>query len=642
MPKSTILTDNGAVDDAYRNFIALSRYARWREEDGRRESWQETVDRWVNFFDSQVDIKPEDLKDVREAILNHEVMPSMRGLMTAGPALERNHIALYNCSLSVIDSLRSFDEVLYILSHGTGVGFSVEKQYVDKLPEVAETFVESDTTITVGDSKEGWQKAFRELLALLWAGQLPNWDISKIRPRGARLKTFGGTASGPGPLVELFEFATKLVYGAAGRKITPLEAHDLVCKIGDVIVSGGVRRSALISLSDLGDTEMAHAKSGAWWENNGQRALANNSAVYQRKPSMDVFMTEWKALYDSKSGERGIVNRQAMRKQADRNGRRDSSKIIGTNPCGEVALRPYQFCNLSEIIVRPEDTLDDLRRKARLATLIGTWQSTLTNFKGIRKIWKNNTEEERLLGVSMTGVFGNKLTNGVETGLAERLQELREVTVETNRAESERLGIPQSTAISLNKPSGTVSQLTGTSSGIHAWHNDYYIRTVRGSNDDPITKFLKDVGIPAEPDVMNPDKTTVFSFPVKAPKGAITRKDLTAVEHLELWLTYKQHWCEHNPSVTISVREDEWLEVGAWVYEHFDELSGVSFLPYSEHTYQQAPYQDVDEETYKEALEAMPKEIRWEDLSFYEFDDGTTGSQELACSSGACEIVDIS
>jgi len=628
--------------DAYRRFIALSRYARWREEDGRRETWEETVDRWVNFFDSQVDIKPQDLKDVREAILNHEVMPSMRGLMTAGPALERNHIALFNCSYSVIDSLRSFDEVLYILSHGTGVGFSVEKQYVDKLPEVAETFVASDTTITVADSKEGWQKAFRELLALLWAGQLPNWDISKVRPRGARLKTFGGTASGPGPLVELFEFATKLVHGAAGRKITPLEAHDLVCKIGDVIVSGGVRRSALISLSDLGDTEMAHAKSGAWWENNGQRALANNSAVYENKPSMDVFMTEWKALYDSKSGERGIVNRQAMQKQAASNERRDGAHVFGTNPCSEIILKPYQFCNLSEVVVRPEDTLKDLERKTRLAALIGTWQASFTNFKGIRKIWKNNTEEEALLGVSMTGVFGNTLTNGKDSGLEERLEQLREVAVEVNRVEAERIGINQAAAVTCVKPSGTVSQLTGVSSGLHTWHNGYYIRTVRGSNDDPITNFLKDVGIPAEPDVMNPDKTTVFSFPQAAPEGAITRKDLTAVEHLEMWLTYQRHWCEHKPSVTISVREDEWLEVGAWVYEHFDEMSGVSFLPYSEHTYQQAPYQDVDEETYKEALEAMPKEIRWEDLSFYEFDDGTTGSQELACSSGACEIVDIS
>lgn len=628
--------------DHYRNFIALSRYARWVPEEKRRETWEGTVDRWVNFFDSQVDIKPEDLEDVREAILNHEVMPSMRGLMTAGPALERNHIALFNCSYSVIDSLRSFDEVLYILSHGTGVGFSVEKQYVDKLPEVAETFVASDTTITVADSKEGWQKAFRELLALLWAGQLPNWDISKVRPRGTRLKTFGGTASGPGPLVDLFEFATKLVHGAAGRKITPLEAHDLVCKIGDVIVSGGVRRSALISLSDLGDTEMAHAKSGAWWENNGQRALANNSAVYQRKPSMDVFMTEWKALYDSKSGERGIVNRQAMQKQAASNGRRDENVTYGTNPCSEIVLKPYQFCNLSEVVVRPEDTLEDLERKTRLAALIGTWQASFTNFKGIRKVWKNNTEEEALLGVSMTGVFGNTLTNGVDAGLEDRLEQLREVAVEVNRVEAERIGINQAAAVTCVKPSGTVSQLTGVSSGLHTWHNDHYIRTVRGSNDDPLTNFLKDVGIPAEPDVMNPDKTTVFSFPQAAPEGAITRKDLTAVEHLEMWLTYQRHWCEHKPSVTISVREDEWLEVGAWVYEHFDEMSGVSFLPYSEHTYQQAPYQDVDEETYKEALEAMPKEIRWEDLSFYEFDDNTTGSQELACSSGACEIVDIS
>ena len=637
-----IIAEDGTIRDPYRNFIALSRYARWNEEEQRRETWTETVDRWVQFMDKKVDILPEDLAEVREAILNHEVMPSMRGLMTAGPALERNNIALFNCSYSVVDSLRSFDEILYILSHGTGVGFSVEKQYVNKLPEVAETFVESDTTIVVADSKEGWQKAFRELLALLWAGQLPNWDISKVRPRGARLKTFGGTASGPGPLVELFEFATRLLYDARGRKITPLEAHDLVCKIGDVIVSGGVRRSALISLSDLGDTEMAHAKSGAWWENNGQRALANNSAVYEHKPSMDVFMTEWKALYDSKSGERGVINRQAMQRQAASTGRRDESIIYGTNPCSEIILRPYQFCNLSEVVVHPDDTMEDLERKTRLAALIGTWQASFTDFKNIRKVWKNNTVEEALLGVSMTGVFGNELTNGSNKHLGFLLDELKHIAVSTNETEAERIGINPAAAVTCVKPSGTVSQLTGVSSGLHTWHNDQYIRTVRGSNDDPLTNFLKDVGIPAEPDVMNPDKTTVFSFPVKAPEGAITRKDLTAVEHLEMWLTYQRYWCEHKPSVTISVREDEWLEVGAWVYKHFDEMSGVSFLPYSEHTYQQAPYQDVTPEVYEEALQAMPESIRWGDLVFYEHDDNTTGSQELACSSGACEIVDIS
>lgn len=638
-----LLTSDGRITDPYRNFIAESRYARWDDNQKRRETWTETVDRYISFITKHLGDKAnlEDISEAREAILNHEVMPSMRAMMTAGAALDRNHIAAYNCAFLPVDDLRAFDEALYILSCGTGVGYSVEQQFISKLPTLSETFESTSSVIKVADSKEGWAKSYRELLALVWVGQIPKWDVSEVRPRGARLKTFGGRASGPGPLVELFEFTINIATKAAGRKINPLEAHDLMCKIGDVIVSGGVRRSALISLSDLNDPQMARAKSGAWWENEPQRALANNSAVYESKPSMDQFMTEWKSLYDSKSGERGIVNRQAMRRQASLNGRRDEKKVIGTNPCSEIILRSYQFCNLSEIVVRPTDTLKDLTRKARLATLIGTWQASLTNFKYIRRIWQTNTEEERLLGVSLTGTFGHQVLKTNDEKLVKWLDTLKNVAIQTNAEEASRIGIAQAAAITCVKPSGTVSQLTGVSSGLHPWHNDYYIRTVRGSNDDPLTQFLIMQGVPSEPDLMKPDRTTVFSFPTKAPTGALTRNDLTAIEHLELWLTYQRSWCEHKPSVTISVRTDEWLEVGAWVYKHFNEMSGVSFLPYSEHSYKQAPYQDITAEVYKERLSQFPKKIAWDYLSSYETEDATTGSQELACTSGACDIVTI-
>ena len=639
------------IDNHYENFIALSRYARWISDDNRRETWGETVDRYFDFMKTHLKeecgYEPSDalISELKDAVFNRNVMPSMRAIMTSGPALDRDHVAGYNCSFLPVDSLRSFDEAMYILMCGTGVGYSVESTYVDKLPAVNEHFEETNTTIVVEDSKAGWAKALRELLAMLWVGQVPTWDVSKVRPAGARLKTFGGRASGPEPLVQLFDFCVSTIKNAAGRKLKPIEAHDIMCKIGEVVVVGGVRRSAMISLSDLNDHDMARAKSGAWWEYNSQRALANNSVAYSNKPSMSDFMMEWKNLYESKSGERGIYNVDAAQRQAAKYGRRDPEIRYGTNPCSEIILRPYQFCNLSEVVVREDDTEKTLLRKVELATILGTWQSTLTNFKYLRKIWKQNTEDERLLGVSITGQFGNKLMSGQEglDKLASVLDKLREHAVAVNKEEARVIGINASAAITCVKPSGTVSQLTGVSSGMHPWHNDYYIRTVRGDKKDPLTAFLTEVGIPAEDDVMKPGDTTVFSFPIKAPKNAVLRNDLSAIEHLDIWLVYQRHWCEHKPSITVSVKEDEWMEVGAWVYKHFDEVSGISFLPYSDHTYKQAPYQDATKEEYEAMLKKMPKSIRWSDLVFYETEDGTTGSQTLACSSDTgCEVVDIS
>jgi ribonucleoside-diphosphate reductase alpha chain len=579
---------------------------------------------------------------VRDAILNHKVMPSMRAMMTAGPALERDNIAAYNCSFIAVDSLRAFDEAMYILMNGTGVGFSVEQKYVANLPVIAEEFYPTNTTIVVEDSKLGWAKAFKELIGLLTTGQIPEWDMTRVRPSGARLKTFGGRASGPEPLNDLFNFTVETFKIAKGRRLKPIEAHDLMCKIGEVVVVGGVRRSALISLSNLDDFEMAKAKSGQWWEQEPQRALANNSAVYNAKPNVAQFLREWRNLYESKSGERGIYNMDSVRKHIDKFGRRDSSKVAGTNPCGEILLRPNQFCNLTEVVIDANDTVDDLFDKVRIATILGTWQSTLSNFKYIRKSWKDNTEEERLLGVSLTGIFGSKLTGTLHKNLATMLDEMRGIAVSVNMDEADILGIEKSAAITTVKPSGTVSQLTGVSSGIHPWYSKHYIRTVRADNKDPLTAFLKDFGVPNEPDVMKPDATTVFSFPIAAPKNAVVTEDLSAIEHLEVWKVYRTHWTEHNPSVTINVKEDEWVDVAAWVYNNFDHIGGVSFLPASEHSYKQAPYQPISEQEYNKALAAMPNRIPWESLPLYELEDTTTGSQELACTSATgCETVDL-
>lgn len=632
---------NNMLPTDYQSFIATSRYARWIEDENRRETWGETVSRYIkNVVETKTEHR-EVIGEIENAILNLEIMPSMRALMTAGPALERDNTAGYNCSYLPVDDPKSFDEAMFILLCGTGVGFSVERQYISKLPEVPENMFASDDVIVVKDSKEGWAKALRKLIAMLYAGEIPKWDVSKVRPAGAKLKTFGGRASGPAPLVELFNFVINTFVNAKGRKLSSIECHDIMCKIGEVVVVGGVRRSAMISLSNLSDDRMRHAKSGQWWENQKQRALANNSVAYTEKPDMETFMREWLSLVESKSGERGIFSRPASKKQAAKNGRRDANQEFGTNPCSEIILRPYQFCNLTSVMVRGSDTKETLARKVRLATILGTIQATYTHFPYLRKMWKDNTEEERLLGVSLTGVMDNKLTNGKEGNLAELLEHLRQVAVETNKQWADKLGINQSVAVTCNKPEGTVSQLTDTASGIHARHSAYYIRTVRGDNKDPLTQFMKDQGIPNEPDVMKPDSTTVFSFPIKSPDGAITRNDMSAIEQLEMWLIYQRHWCEHKPSVTISVRDHEWMEVGAWVYKHFDEVSGVSFLPHSDHTYQQAPYQECSEREYLDALALMPERIDWARLSEYEKEDTSKGVSTFNCVGGACEIVDL-
>jgi len=622
----------------YQTFIATSRYARWLDDEGRRETWGETVGRFIDNIVRPSDLDSKTLNELEDAILNLEVMPSMRALMTAGPAAERDNTCVYNCSYLPVDHPRAFDEAMFILLCGTGVGFSVERQSISKLPEVPQDIKDTDDLIVVQDSKEGWAKALRKVVSGLYTGDVPKWDLSKIRAAGERLKTFGGRASGPDPLNDLFNFVVAKFKGAAGRKLNSVECHDIMCKIGEVVVVGGVRRSAMISLSNLSDDRMRHAKSGQWWENEGQRALANNSVAYTDKPDMETFMREWLSLVESKSGERGIFSRVAADDHVKRNGRRETGKEWGTNPCSEIILRPYQFCNLTEVVVRPTDTEKTLANKVRLASILGTIQSTFTDMPYLRPIWRKNTEEERLLGVSLTGIMDNEITSKPSKKL---LNKLRDTAVQTNRDYAEQLGISASAAITCVKPSGTVSQLVDSASGIHARHSEYYIRTVRGDNKDPLTQFLTDAGIPAEPCVMKPDSTTVFSFPTKSPDNAVTRNDMTAIEQLELWKTYALEWCEHKPSVTITVRDEEWMNVGAWVFDNFDICSGVSFLPHSDHTYAQAPYQDCDKATYKEAAAKMPKKIDWAKLSEYEMEDNTSGAQTLACSSDGCELVDL-
>ena len=632
----------------YQSFIHMSRYSRWKPEEGRRETWSETVQRLIDFFADHVDrnigVKFENSTwdRIEDAILTTSVMPSMRALMTAGEALRRENIAGYNCSYIPIDSPRSFDEVLYILMNGTGVGFSVERQYVDKLPTIPDReFEHTDDVISVADSKEGWARAFRDLISYLYTNRIPKINVNRIRPAGQRLKTFGGRASGPQPLVNLFDFTIEKFRGAKGRKLNAMECHDIVCKTGEVVVVGGVRRSALISLSNLSDQRLRMAKSGAWWDTNPERALANNSVAYTEKPDAGIFMKEWLSLYESKSGERGIFNRVSAQDKAKQNGRRKADYDFGTNPCSEIILRPNQFCNLTEVVVRPTDSMDTLLDKVEHATILGTIQATLTNFGYLRKRWQDNTEEERLLGVSLTGIMDSTLLNKNDSKLVDRLNKLREKAVAVNKEWSSTLGIPQSTAITCVKPSGTVSQLVDSASGIHARHNPYYIRTVRGDNKDPLTEFMKSQGIPNEPDVMKPEHTTVFSFPMKTAKDAVFRTSMSAIEQLEMWKTYAVHWCEHKPSVTISVKEQEWVNVGNWCWDNFDYLSGVSFLPFSDHTYKQAPYQDIDEEQYKKLHSEMPRNIDWGKLQEFEKEDNTKGTQELACTAGVCELVDI-
>jgi len=640
----------------YQNFIHLSRYSRWVPEQGRRETWNETVARYFDFFVEHLEEKcnyvvpADERKELEDAVLNLEIMPSMRALMTAGEALKRDNVAGYNCSYVAVNRLRSFDEILYILMCGTGVGFSVERGEVDQLPIIAEEFHDTDTTIVVADSKIGWAKSFKELISLLSMGQVPAWDVSRVRAAGARLKTFGGRSSGPEPLVDLFNFTVETFKKAAGRRLTTIECHDIVCKIAEIVVVGGVRRSALISLSSLQDDRMRDAKSGQWWVTEPQRALANNSATYDGPVEVGQFMEEWLALYKSKSGERGIFNRQAARSACDRmsewrkgeNVLRDSNYKFGTNPCSEIVLRDCEFCNLTEIVVREGDTKASLMRKARLATILGTWQSTLTDFRYLASSWKKNCEEERLLGVSMTGIMDCKNTNGKGGNRLDLLlSNLRDEVVNVNREYAKTLGIPQSAATTCVKPSGTVSQLVDAASGIHARHNPYYIRTVRADNKDPLCQFMKDKGFPHEACVMKPDNVTVFSFPRKAPDNSIFRTDMSAIEQLELWLVYQKQWCEHKPSVTITVKENEWPEVGSWVWNNLDYISGISFLPHSDHTYKQAPYQDCDVKEYKELLKQLPSDVDWTELKSYEEQDNTAGSQTMACSGDSCEVVDL-
>jgi len=645
----------------YQQFIHLSRYARWDYDKGRRETWYETVERYFDFFTEHLEetcgyvLTNGERVDLENSVKELNVMPSMRCLMTAGPALKKENVAGYNCSYVKVDSQRSFDEVLYVLMNGTGVGFSVEEAYTNMLPVVPDQLYETDTTIVVADSKLGWARAFKELISLLYGGHIPKWDVSKVRSAGAPLKTFGGRASGPDPLVDLFNFTVDTFKSSLGRKLRPIEAHDIVCKTAEIVVVGGVRRSALISLSDLNDREMRFAKSGQWWEKDKQRSLANNSVNYKEKPDVGTFMREWLSLYDSKSGERGIYNGLSAKyhvndlntREKDEHGtyiqRRLARDDFGTNPCSEIILRCREFCNLSEVVVRSSDTLQSIKSKVRIATIIGTFQSTLTSFKYLSREWGRNCEDERLLGVSLTGIMDCAITNGTKGNIKKTLNELRDVAVETNKEYAEKLGINRAAAITCVKPSGTVSQLVDSASGIHARHNPYYVRTVRADNKDPLCKMMKEEGLPNEPDVSKPDHTTVFSFPAKSPKGAICRNDMTAWKQLSLWHTYAKEWCEHKPSVTVSVKEEEWVNTAAWVYENFDDISGISFLPFSDHSYRQAPYQDCTEKEYKELLKQMPKNVNWGALAEYETKDYTSASQEFACTSaGGCEIVDIS
>jgi len=623
--------------EEYQSFIHKSRYARYLDDEGRRETWDETVDRYVSFWSEQ--LTPKELQDLAESIYSLQVMPSMRALMTAGEALNRDHVAGYNCAYLAVDHVRAFDETLYILMCGTGVGYSVERQYVNQLPEVAEEIHDSDTIITVSDSKIGWASAYRELVSLLYAGKSPQWDLSRVRAAGERLKTFGGRSSGPAPLDDLFRFTTQLFKGAAGRKLTSIECHDLMCKIASIVVVGGVRRSALISLSNLTDQRMRHAKDGQFWETTPYRSLANNSVCYTENPDIEIFMEEWLSLLRSKSGERGIFNRVAAQRQVERIGRRDPEHEFGCNPCSEIILRPAQFCNLTEVVVRPTDSVSDLQRKVRLATILGTLQSTLTDFRYLRAIWKRNCEEERLLGVSLTGILDHPvLGNPNSKELPGILDELRKEAISTNKKWADKLGINQSSAITCVKPSGTVSQLVNSASGIHARYAPYYIRRVRSDRKDPLAQWMRDQGFPYEEDSFNQD-VDVFSFPQKAPVKAVFEGDRTSLQQLELWKIYQDNWCEHKPSITVHYREEEFLDVGAWIYSHFDEVSGVAFLPKDDHVYPQAPYEAISKETYHEMVRSMPK-ADWS--TFEETYDNTTSSQELACSAGACEVADIS
>lgn len=641
---------NSFLPSLFSQYVAVSKYSRWMEDKQRREIWPEPAQRYVDHVVKPVltkaGVASDEIQDtcqrIFNAIKNTEVLPSMRMLMTAGPALDRDHAAGYNCSFLAIDCQKAFDEILYLLACGTGVGFSVERQFINKLPDVPEEIHLTDSTIVVADSKIGWATAFRQLISFLYGGQVPNIDYSRVRPSGERLKTFGGRASGPGPLKDLFDYTIRTFKGATGRKLNSIECHGIVCKTGEAIVVGGVRRSATISLSNLTDQRMRNAKSGQWWIEHPEYALANNSVAYTEKPDAGIFLEEWKSLYQSRSGERGIFNRQGVQNKAKRIGKRDPEQLSGTNPCGEISLRNAGFCNLTECVIRPSDTLETLKNKVEIAAIMGTIQSTFTNFRYLRPIWKKNAEEERLLGVSMTGIYDHEVLSGQmslrDNDPEDLLNELKQHVIETNALWAENLGINPSLATTTVKPAGTTSSLSNTASGIHPRHSEYYIRTVRQDNKDPLTQFLKDAGVPWEPCVMRPESTTVFSFPIKSPDGALTRKDITAIDHLNLWMTYNKHWTEHQVSVTVNVKEHEWVSVAGWVYDNFDDITGISFLPYDTGTYKQAPFQECSKEEYEALLGQMPSVIDWSILSDYEKEDATTGVRELACAGGSCEI----
>ncbi|MDB4680435.1 hypothetical protein OAE72_00625 [Akkermansiaceae bacterium] len=621
----------------YQEFIHKSRYARWLPEEGRRERWDETVNRYVDFWKERGQINEKTALQLFNAIHNLEVMPSMRCMMTAGEALDKDNVAGFNCSYLHIDSPRSFDELMYVLMCGTGVGFSVERNFITKLPVIAESFHETDSTIVVADSKIGWASAFRELIAMLYAGKIPKWDMHKVRPSGARLKTFGGRASGAEPLEDLFNFCVGIFQKASGRKLTSIECHDVVCKIADIVVVGGVRRSALISLSNLSDPRMAKAKSGQWWMDEGQRRLANNSVAYTEKPDFESFLTEMHTMYDSKAGERGIFSRVAAQKIAAKNGRRDPEQDFGTNPCSEIILRSNQFCNLSEVVIRADDDLVSLKKKVEVASIIGTLQATLTDFRYLRNVWKKNTEEEALLGVSLTGICDHYLLGKDSPDLDKWLEEMKDVAIKTNKEWADKLGINQSAAITCVKPSGTVSQLVDSASGIHPRFSKHYIRRVRSDKKDPLAQYMTAAGFPVEDDVMS-KSSLVFGFPIKSPESSTTVKQVGAMEQLRVWKKYQDHWCEHKPSITVYYTDSEFLQIAQWIWDNFDSVSGISLLPVSDHVYQQAPYEDITAEKYEELLAAMPVDIKWEDLEHFEKEDNTTGSQELACVGGACEI----
>jgi len=622
-------------------FVYYRSYAKWIEEEGRRETWIETIDRYMDFMKGKLGkmLKESEYEEVREAILKQEAMPSMRLLQFAGPAAEKTNVCAYNCSFVAPSRFEDFGEIIYISMCGTGVGFSVESKNIQSLPQIKNQTGKKLPTFVVPDTKEGWADAFVLGMKTWFSGSDIDFDFSLLRPAGARLKIMGGKSSGPKPLIDLLGFTRERILRRQGRHLRNIDAHDIICKIGECVVSGGVRRSALISLSDLDDQDMRDAKNGQFWINEGQRMLSNNSAVYNVKPTETEFLKEWISLMESGSGERGIFNRESLYKTLPKRRLEKSANFIGemgTNPCGEIILRSRQFCNLSEVVARAEDTEEDLLRKIRVATILGTYQSTLTKFGYLSKEWKENCEEERLLGVSVTGQWDSKLSRDPKM-----LAKLRLEAIRVNKIYAKRFGISESTCITAVKPSGTVSQTVDCASGMHPRHAPYYIRRVRISATDSLFKMMKDQGVPYHPEVgQNHDdaNTFVLEFPMKAPDDAICKDDISALDQLEHWKVVKVNYTEHNPSVTISVGENEWIQVAHWLYQNWDIVGGLSFLPRSNHVYQLAPYEAIDEKTYKELTSKMP-DFDFSKIVTYELRDETEVKKELACVSGVCDIL---